>query len=236
MHLPSVAFHHTMPRQMPVLGGFDAYEYAIIDMTGSYPTNNEEWKTLSADDVGRINGTVLWAPVPTSDRHANRRFYEVHADEVAIHVDGDNKDPAYLYKILRSVSTQDIMLVRRILPVALVVSLDHTILHVRGTPNLTLVTVTATSLSGEVVHTLDFWVTPSEGVKYSVNLRCMIHNLFQFVRLCRSMNVTLQYSQVRSTSKDPEHAQETNGEAQQDATVRHYRIPGYARQRQWLAV
>lgn len=207
---------YAMSRQRLALPDVDAYEHALIRSTDSYPTNSKEWSPLSTNNVQRMHERVLWARVPTDSRYINKRFFEVDVEDVTIAFECTNTDPAYLYKIFLSVSPY-IMLVRKLQPVSVVVSLDYAVLYGIGTSSWSLVKVTAFALSGSIINTMDFVGTSSGLVKFSMILDRMIQCVFQFVSI-RSLYNTIAYP---NTSKDRAHGQTTHGEEQQDATIRH---------------
>jgi hypothetical protein len=160
-----------MSRQMPVPVDVEAYEYVMIGGTDSYPTSKAVWEPLSANNVRRLNGNDLCVRLSTGDPDSNKRFFEVDMEHLTIVIDRSNPDPAFLYKTLLSRTSPYIMLVRKFQRVSLVVTLDYQILHGVGTSTWSLVKVTATGLSGAIIHTMDFDKTVAGKVRYSVILQ-----------------------------------------------------------------
>jgi len=149
-----------MSRQAPVPFDDEAYEYVIIGCTDSYPTNHAVWETFSANN----------ACLPTGVRHFNKRFFEVDMEDLTIDIDRSNPDPAYLYKTLFSSTSSQIMLVRKLQRVSFVVTLDYHFLLGVGTSSWSLLKVTATGLSGVIIHTIDFRKTVAQKMRLSVIL------------------------------------------------------------------
>ena len=160
-----------MSRQMSVPFDVEAYEYVIIAGTDSYPTSNSDWNPPSANNVQRLNGDDLCVRVSTGGPDSIKRFFEVDMEDLTIVVDRFNRDPAYLHKTLLSRTSPYIMLVRKFQRVSLVVALDYEILHGVGTSSWSLVKVTATDLSGAIIHTMDFVLMVAEKLAYSVVLQ-----------------------------------------------------------------
>ena len=159
-----------MSRLMPVPIDDEAYEYVMIGATGSYPTNHAVWEPLSANNVRRLNGNDLCVRLSTGDPNSNKRFFEVDMEDLTIDIDRSNHDPAYLYKTLLSRTSPYIMLVRKLQRVSLVVTLDYQFLLGVGTSSWSLLRVTATGLSGAIIHTMDFRKTVAQNMRLSVIL------------------------------------------------------------------
>ena len=149
-----------MSRQAPVPFDDEAYEYVLIGCTDSYPTNHAVWEPLSWNNVR----------LPIVVRYCNKRFFEVDMEDLTIDIDRSNPDPAYLYKTLLSRTSPDIMLVRKLQRVSLVVTLDYQFLLGVGTSSWSLLRVTATGLSGAIIHTMDFRKTVAQNMRLSVIL------------------------------------------------------------------
>ena len=155
---------------MPVSFDVEAYEYVMVVGTISYSTRNAHWKPLTANDVERLNGNALCVRLPTAVRHSNKRFFEVDMEDLTIDFDRSNRDPAYLYKTLLSRTSPYIMLVRKFQRVSLVVTLDYQFILGVGTSPWSLLKVTATGLSGAIIHTMDFDKTVAQKLRFSVIL------------------------------------------------------------------
>ena len=149
-----------MSRRTPVPFDDEAYEYVMIGGTDSYPTNHAVWEPISATN----------ARLPTAVRHSNKRFFEVDMEDLTIDFDRSNRDPAYLYKTLLSRTSPYIMLVRKFQRVSLVVTLDYQFILGVGTSPWSLLKVTATGLSGAIIHTMDFDKTVAQKLRFSVIL------------------------------------------------------------------
>ena len=215
---------------MPVSFDVEAYEYVMVVGTISYSTRNAHWKPLTANDVERLNGNALCVRMSTGGQHRNQRFFEVDMEDITTDLDRSNRDPVYLHKTLMSRTSPYIMLVRKFQRVSLVVTLDYQILHGVGTASWSLVKVIATGLSGAIIHTMDFAKTFSEKLSYSLILP---YGLVMCFTVFVSATCHFSLVQVNSaTSKDCNPDQETYGEQQQNAPVRHHSFLQYARQ--WI--
>jgi cytochrome c oxidase subunit IV len=221
-----------MSRLMPVSFDVEAYEYVMVVGIISYSTSNAQWKPLTAIDVQRLNGNTLCVRMSTGGPHRNQRFFEVDMEDITSELDRSNRDPVYLHKTLLSRTSPYIMIVRKFQRVTLVVTLDYQILHGVGTSSWSLVKVIATGLSGAIIHTMDFAKTFSEKLSYSVILPYGLVLCFTVF-----VSATCHFSLVQvnsATSKDCNPDQETYGEKQQNAPVRHHSFLEYARQ--WIVV
>jgi hypothetical protein len=209
-----------MSRLSPVSFDVDAYEYVMVVGTISYSTSNAQWKPLSANDVQRLNGNDLCVHISTGGPHRNQRFFEVDMEDITTDLDRSSRDSVYLHKTLLSRTSPYIMLVMKFQRVSLVVTLDYQNLHGVGTSSWSLVKVIATGLSGAIIHTMDFAKTFAEKLSYSVILQYGLVLCFTvFVPAACHFSLV----QVNSaTSKDCNPDQETYGEQQQNAPVRHH--------------